>query len=47
MPAFVSEILRLPLFPIAILALIGVLYWRGFLTMRQKRQGPRDTRDND
>lgn len=38
MPAIVTEILRYPLFPIVILALIAVLYWRGFLTMRQKKQ---------
>ena len=43
MPAIVTEILRFPLFPIAILALIALLYWRGFLSMRQKKQD-RDNR---
>ncbi len=34
----VRHILRLPLFPIVILALVAVLYWRGALTMRQQRK---------
>ncbi|HEV8014515.1 MAG TPA: hypothetical protein VGP48_03220 [Stellaceae bacterium] len=37
MPAIVTEILRLPLFPIVILGLIAFLYWRGVMTMRQKK----------
>lgn len=37
MPPIVTEILRFPLFPIAILALIALLYWRGFMSMRQKK----------
>jgi hypothetical protein len=37
MPAIVTDILRFPLFPIVILALIAFLYWRGAMTMRQKK----------
>jgi hypothetical protein len=47
MPAIVTEILRFPLFPIAILALIGGLYWRGFMTMRQKKQAAEAARRPD
>ncbi len=38
----VRHILRLPLFPIVILALVAVLYWRGALTMRQQRKSRAD-----
>jgi hypothetical protein len=38
MPAVITDILRLPLFPIVILGLIAVLYWRGALTMRQAKK---------
>jgi hypothetical protein len=38
MPAVITDILRLPLFPIVILALIAILYWRGALTMRQAKK---------
>jgi len=35
MPSFITDILRLPIFPLVALALIAILYWRGFLSMRQ------------
>jgi hypothetical protein len=38
MPAIVTDVLRLPLFPIVILALIAFLYWRGALIMRQAKK---------
>jgi hypothetical protein len=38
MPAVITDVLRLPLFPIVILGLIAVLYWRGALTMRQAKK---------
>jgi hypothetical protein len=38
MPAVITDILRLPLFPIVILGLVAVLYWRGALTMRQAKK---------
>jgi len=38
MPDAVTHILRLPLFPIVILALIALLYWRGAFAMRQQRK---------
>jgi len=33
-PSFVSDILRQPLFPVAVLALVALLYWLGALAMR-------------
>jgi hypothetical protein len=44
MPDFVAHFLRMPLFPIVILALIAWLYWRGALTMRQQKKAPPDTK---
>ena len=35
MPSFVTDILRMPLFPVIALGLIAILYWRGFLSMRE------------
>ncbi len=47
MPSVITDFLRLPLFPIAILGLIAVLYWRGALTMRQaKKQDASSKPDN-
>lgn len=40
MPAFVTDVLKFPLFPFVIVALIALLYWRGFLTMRQNKKNP-------
>jgi hypothetical protein len=37
MPTFITDVLRFPLFPIVILGLIAFLYWRGAMTMRQKK----------
>jgi hypothetical protein len=37
MPSVVIEILHWPLFPIVIVALIAVLYWRGFLAARNRK----------
>ena len=38
MPAFVTDVLKFPLFPFVVVALIALLYWRGFLTMRQHKK---------
>ena len=35
MPSFITDILRWPVFPLFALVLIAILYWRGFLSMRQ------------
>lgn len=40
MPDFVIHILKFPLFPFVIVGLIALLYWRGFLTMRQNKKNP-------
>ena len=40
MPAFVTDVLKFPLFPFVIVALVALLYWRGFLTMRQNKKDP-------
>jgi hypothetical protein len=40
MPDFVTHVLRFPLFPFVIVALIAILYWRGFLTARQNKKNP-------
>ena len=40
MPAFVTDVLKFPLFPFVIVALIALLYWRGFLTAHQNKKNP-------
>ena len=38
MPSFITDLLRMPLFPVIALGLVAILYWRGFLTMRQAKK---------
>ncbi len=40
MPDFVVHVLKFPLFPFVIVALIAALYWRGFFTARQNKKNP-------
>jgi hypothetical protein len=44
MPDFVVHVLKFPLFPFVIVALIAVLYWRGAMTMRNQTK-KRETED--
>jgi len=47
MPAFVIDVLKFPLFPFVIVALIAILYWRGFLTMRQQKKPTAETKSDN
>lgn len=46
MPDFVIHVLKFPLFPFVIVALIAILYWRGFLTMRNQKKTSAETKSD-